>query len=203
MKNIIDKIQKSGIIEALFFCLNMFWIKISSRVRVFFLTLRGFQIHPSVLIGMHTTFFQSRSKSITLRENARIGIGVRIKVGFSGKITIGELVLIDDYCFITAHEKIQIGKGTMVAANVYIVDFNHRYPLTEYRAYDDKEEGYTTKPVIIEDYVWVGANSVILPGVTIGKGSVVGAGSIVTKSIPPYSIAFGNPAKVIRKINSK
>ncbi|MBL4677498.1 MAG: hypothetical protein JKY70_15040 [Mucilaginibacter sp.] len=58
-----------------------------------------------------------------------------------------------------------------------------------------------TKPVIIEDNVWIGETVSVLPGVTIGKGSIIGASAVVTKNIPPYSIAVGNPAKVIKTYN--
>ena len=55
-------------------------------------------------------------------------------------------------------------------------------------------------PVVIEDYVWIGMNSIILKGVTIGKGAVVAAGSVVTKSVPPMTVVGGNPAEVIKKV---
>lgn len=61
-----------------------------------------------------------------------------------------------------------------------------------------KEQGYHEADIIIEDDVWIGANSVITSGVHIGRGAVIGAGSVVTKSIPPYTIAAGTPAKVIK-----
>jgi acetyltransferase-like isoleucine patch superfamily enzyme len=57
---------------------------------------------------------------------------------------------------------------------------------------------YIPKPVTIEDDVWIGSNAIILPGVRIGKGSVIGAGSIVTSDIPPYALAYGTPAKVMK-----
>ncbi len=60
--------------------------------------------------------------------------------------------------------------------------------------------GYTSKPVKIGKYVWIGANVVILPGVEIGDNAVIGAGAIITKNIPANSVAVGNPAKVIKKI---
>ncbi|MEH7581800.1 DapH/DapD/GlmU-related protein, partial [Priestia megaterium] len=60
-------------------------------------------------------------------------------------------------------------------------------------------EGYTKRePVIIEDRVWIGARCIILPGVTIGKGATVGAGAVVTKDVPPYTVVAGNPAKVVK-----
>ena len=59
----------------------------------------------------------------------------------------------------------------------------------------------STRPVTIEDDVWIGANAVILPGVTLGKHSVVAAGSVVSRSVPPYSVCAGSPAKVIKQFN--
>jgi maltose O-acetyltransferase len=56
------------------------------------------------------------------------------------------------------------------------------------------------KAVIIEDNVWIGARVIILPGVTIGKGSTIGAGAVVSKNIPPYSVAVGNPARVVKSL---
>ena len=61
-----------------------------------------------------------------------------------------------------------------------------------------RNQGSDIKPVIIEDNVWIAARSIILPGVEIGKGSVIGAGSVVTRSIPPFSVVVGNPAKLIK-----
>ncbi|MEN6551326.1 MAG: DapH/DapD/GlmU-related protein [Methanobacterium sp.] len=56
------------------------------------------------------------------------------------------------------------------------------------------------KPVIVEDHVWIGARVIVLPGVTIGKGSIVGAGAVVSKNVPPYSVAVGNPARVVKSL---
>ena len=63
-------------------------------------------------------------------------------------------------------------------------------------------QGYAEAiPVVIEDDVWVGARVIVLPGIRIGKGSVIGAGAIVTKDVPPFSICVGNPARIIRSRN--
>jgi len=62
----------------------------------------------------------------------------------------------------------------------------------------DKQEAWSKGPIIVEDDVWIGARSLILSGVTIGKGAIVAAGSVITKNVPPYSIVGGNPAKIIR-----
>ncbi|MDS0525804.1 galactoside O-acetyltransferase [Clostridium sp. SHJSY1] len=99
------------------------------------------------------------------------------------------LSLIDDY-------KITIGNNVLIAPNVTIAVTGHPvHP--ELRQHG---EMYAF-PVTIEDYVWIGSGVIICPGVTIGKNSVIGAGSVVTKDIPANSIAVGNPCKVIREIN--
>lgn len=82
-----------------------------------------------------------------------------------------------------------------LAQNVTVTGLNHNYQDAE-KMID--EQGVSTLPVVIEDDVWVGANSVILPGVTLGKHCVVAAGSVVSHSVPPYSICAGCPARIIK-----
>lgn len=62
----------------------------------------------------------------------------------------------------------------------------------------DQQGWADEKPVVIEDDVWIGSRVIILPGVTIGKGSVIGASAVVSKSVPPYSVVAGNPAKIVK-----
>lgn len=89
----------------------------------------------------------------------------------------------------------KIGNHVNLAQNVTVTGLNHNYEDVEKRI---DEQGVSTQLVTIEDDVWVGANAVILAGVTIGKHCVVAAGSVVSRSIPPYSICAGCPAKVIK-----
>lgn len=115
----------------------------------------------------------------------------------NARIIIGENTRIHGTC-IHAYEEITIGKGCLIAANCQIVDTN-RHELNFHDPSLRLKVSTKTKPVHIGDYVWIGANSVILPGVTIGEGSVIAAGSVVTKDVPPYSLYGGNPAKEIRR----
>jgi acetyltransferase-like isoleucine patch superfamily enzyme len=120
----------------------------------------------------------------TLSENAKIHIGK--DSGLSG-VTI------------CAAKSVTIGIYVGLGANVSIYDTDF-HPIDPFeRRYED----YKTKssPVIIDDYAWIGGNSIILKGVRIGKASVVGAGSVVTKNVPDFEIHAGNPAKFVRKIN--
>ena len=93
--------------------------------------------------------------------------------------------------------KVLIENDVTISSDVFIIDYNHGLsPLTKNYLQNDLS---ISKGVFIEEGVWIGNNVIILGGVRIGKKSVIGAGSVVTKDIPPYSIAVGNPAKAIKK----
>jgi len=116
-------------------------------------------------------------------------------------IIIGENTRIHGSC-IHAYEDIFIGKNCLIAANTQIFDAGGHglsFPLVEERINTKGD----SKPIRIEDNVWIGANCIILPGVNIGKGSIVGAGSVVTKDIPAYVLSGGNPARVIKKFKQE
>lgn len=114
-------------------------------------------------------------------------VGKYVSIG-DGTYANMNLTLIDDW-------KITIGKNVLFGPNVTLSTTGHPvHP--KHRA-----DGMYSFPITIEDNVWIGANVVILPGVTIGENSVIGAGSVVTKDIPANVVAFGTPCKVYREIN--
>jgi acetyltransferase-like isoleucine patch superfamily enzyme len=117
-------------------------------------------------------------------------------------VSCGNRVYIGPYShFIALLSSITIGNDVIIGPEVMIITGNHRYDLvgrTMYSLTNNEKNANDDLPVVIENDVWIGARSIILKGVTIGEGSIVGAGSVVTKSVPPYSIAAGNPAKVIK-----
>lgn len=84
----------------------------------------------------------------------------------------------------------------MMGPDVMIISRSHGFDRTDVPMYRQVEAD--PKPVVIEDDVWIGARAILLPGVTIGEGTIVGAGSVVTKSVLPYSIVAGNPARIVR-----
>lgn len=110
-------------------------------------------------------------------------------------------VVIGDHTRIGLHNTIigpvDIGNHVNLAQGITVTALNHNFSDTNKRI---DEQGVSTNPVTIEDDVWVGANAVILPGVTIGEHCVVAAGAVVTKDVPPHSLVVGVPAKVIKKI---
>jgi acetyltransferase-like isoleucine patch superfamily enzyme len=93
---------------------------------------------------------------------------------------------------------VTLGDYVMLAQHIVFSGLNHGY---EDVTIPPRIQKVITKPIVIEDNVWIGANSVITAGVTIGKHAVIGAGSVVTKNIPPYTVAVGNPARIIKKYN--
>lgn len=123
------------------------------------------------------------------------------------RMIFGSDVQINDYVHLSAMEKIEIGDNVLIASHVYISDNSHgRYagkcnessPLIP-----PKEREYAISPVKVGKNSWIGEGVIILPGVTIGEGCVIGAHSVVNKSIPAYSIAVGSPAKVIKTYSFK
>ena len=141
----------------------------------------------------------------------QIGSNVNIDTPFycdyGRHIFIGTNVIININCTFIDCNKIEIGNNVLIASNVQIYTATHSTDLNERLVKDwtpNSEQPYFRTyalPVKIEDNVWIGGGVIILPGVRIGKNSVIGAGSVVTKSIPENSVAVGNPCRVIRKNN--
>ncbi|MDT0397847.1 MULTISPECIES: sugar O-acetyltransferase [Streptomyces] len=118
--------------------------------------------------------------------------------GFGGNVHIGDdffgnvnLTFVDDV-------DIRIGDGVMIAPSVTLTTTGH--PVHPSRRTDF---GRFSEPIVIEDKVWIGSNAVVLPGVRIGYGSVIGAGSVVSRDIPPMTVAVGTPCRVVRAITDK
>ncbi len=111
------------------------------------------------------------------------------------EIIIGDYCLISPGTRISAAQSIRIGDNCMLAANVYISDSDWHGTYNRIRPFR------CTKPIILENNVWLGERVIVNKGVTIGENSVIGAGSVVTKNIPANVVAAGNPARVIKQIN--
>lgn len=110
------------------------------------------------------------------------------------KITIGPGVYINRHTMLDAIEELSIGQDCAIGPGCYLTDHDHG---TDFGQLPLKQ-AMTSRPTRLRDGVWLGANVVVLKGVTIGEGTVVGAGSVVTRDLPPGCVAVGNPARVIR-----
>ena len=117
----------------------------------------------------------------------------------AGRISIGGGAILNLDVMVAAVDRVEIGEHCILANGCLLTDANHRF--------DDPDrpvpwQGFTTRgPTVLGDNVWLGANVVVTSGVTIGRRSVIGANSVVTESIPPFSIAAGAPAQVLRTIS--
>jgi acetyltransferase-like isoleucine patch superfamily enzyme len=151
-----------------------------------------------------------------IKENIVIGrathmYGELLVFGYGGKITLGDYSFVGENTKIWSGESISIGDHVFISHNCNIFDTNsHELDYVErqsshlYRL----ENGLTTNikgnvetaPIIIEDHVWISFNVIILKGVTIGKGAIIAAGSVVTKNVAPFTLMAGNPAKPVKSL---
>ncbi len=135
-------------------------------------------------------FVYKRILLVDMSDNSVIYWGAEIRAPYLLKI--GRGTIIGDKCLLDARNRIEIGSNVNFSSNVSLYSEQHDHRDRFFACNSD--ESFRIK---IDDRAWIGPNVVILPGVHIGEGAVVGAGSIVTKDVPPFSIAAGMPAKVI------
>ena len=171
-------------------------IQIGSRLKVDGIPLLDIRSGAQLEIGNNVTL-TSRNRGYHLNLHSSVKLFADQK---GAVISIGNDTRIHGTC-IHARKEIVIGQRCLIAANCQIIDSNGHDI-----CFSNVEERTKTKgiarSVIIEDDVWLGTGVIVLPGVRIGKGSVVGAGSVVSRSIPPGSVAVGVPARVVKRDES-
>lgn len=139
-------------------------------------------------------------EGITIGDNVKIGSYTSIKCSGSLKelgkgITIGNNCGIGDYCFFGAAGGITIGNNVIMGQNVRFHSENHNFNRVDIPI---KDQGVNRKGITVGNDCWIGAGAVFLDGVTVGDGCVIGANTLVNKDIPPYSVAVGNPVRIIK-----
>ncbi len=148
-----------------------------------------------------TPAYIAGGRSIAIGESVRIWRSARIEaVGACGahpKVFIGDRTVIQPHVHIGAAESVRIGEGALFASYVYITDHDHDYLDPSDPVVSNGR--VLTSPVSIGDYVRLGEQVMVLKGVTIGERSIIGASSVVTRDVPPYSIAVGSPARVVKR----
>jgi acetyltransferase-like isoleucine patch superfamily enzyme len=145
-------------------------------------------------ISIHSNCSLEATKgNIVIDNNVILNRYVYLKAN-KGKISIGEGSEINNFTNIDGYGEVEICKNVLIGPNVQIISYQHNYKNINKLI---KLQGSVKSKILIEDDVWIGANSVIMAGITIAKGAVIGAGSIVTKNVDKYSVVVGNPAKRI------
>jgi maltose O-acetyltransferase len=129
-------------------------------------------------------------------QKAGRNVDIADSVMFSGykSITGGDNFGFGKGCRVYAGGGIRIGSHVMIAPYVTLITSNHRYR-TQYSSEGNYNE---FKPIIIQDDVWIGERAIILPGVTIGRGAIVGAGAVVSRNVPEFAVVVGNPAQIVK-----
>ena len=144
---------------------------------------------------------------ISIGDNSTLAKGVRLSVTDSltekPSLVIGRNCMIGRYSFITVAFAVTIGDNLLTGSNVLISDNSHgQSTFDDMKIEPCKRKLYSKGCVTIGNNVWIGNNASILPGVKIGDGCIIGANAVVTKSLPPYCVAVGNPATVVNRIIS-
>jgi len=145
---------------------------------------------------------------ILVHGAARISVGRNVLIGSDSwlhtrgaeaLLEIGDGTRMSGHCVLSAVEQVRVGRSVLLGRNVYIADHNHGASSGEAPILEQKLE--KVLPVHIEDGAWLGQNSVILPGVTIGAGAVVAANSVVLDDVPRRSVVAGAPARIVRMLD--
>ena len=168
------------------------------------------QTRPRWFIRLLAPLYQHRGRHSVIHDSARMDTPPYRKFSLGDYSVIESFacinnavgdVIIGGHTRIGLHNTIigpvTIGHHVNLAQGITVTALNHNFDDPKKRI---DEQGISTKPVVIEDDIWIGANAVILPGVTIGHHTVVAAGAIVTKDVPPHSLVAGVPAKIIKQL---
>lgn len=152
-----------------------------------------FKENTFLTIGCKSVF---SGRIVFERENINVSIGDRTFVGGN--------TLLDLTCDISIGNDVLISWGcTLIDHNSHSIKFEDRKnDVVDWIDGKKNWSNVSTKPIVIQDKAWIGFNSIILKGVTIGKGSIVAAGSVVTKNVEPYTVVGGNPAKLIKRLSN-
>lgn len=132
----------------------------------------------------------AKGGTLNIRNKFSLLAGARIIVGQGAKVNLGDGSFISKDTQIISLDRIDIGENCFISWDVQITDSDFHKIISN---------NANTKPIIIEDNVWIGSRATILKGVTIGEGAVVGSGAVVTRDVPARTLVVGNPAKVIRE----
>jgi acetyltransferase-like isoleucine patch superfamily enzyme len=173
------------------------------------------EIDETAYVETAFSFYLYRSEEpvgVRIGRGASTYLGTMFDVGPRGRVCLGEYALVHG-ARIICDAQVEIGAYALISWNVVLMD-TYRVPLDpaerrrELERVPDRrprhlDAGVAARPVHIGRNVWIGFDACVLPGVTIGEGAVVGARSVVVEDVPPYTVAAGNPARVIRRLDGE
>ena len=150
-----------------------------------------------------------KSGAVVFGNHVSCYAGCSFSIGKNGQCAVGDFTLLNG-ALVMAEEKIEIGSHCLISWNVVLMD-TYRVPFNAWERRRELERVPTreprltaadvpARPIHVERNVWIGFDACVLPGVTIGEGSVVGTRSVVFEDVPPYTVVAGNPARVIRRL---
>lgn len=168
---------------------------LSAGIRKPFLALTGIRLKGRQILSPKAVLLTEEKGRISLQPNNNLEAGTLVKA-VGGKVSLGGCY-INRNCNIIAMDEIVIEGGVTIGPNVCIYDHDHNMAYIK----DKTAAPYVTAPVKIGKNAWIGANSVILKGVTVGDGAVIAAGAVVSKDVPEKTIMGGVPAKEIAKLD--
>jgi acetyltransferase-like isoleucine patch superfamily enzyme len=167
-------------------------------LRVEIVSSGRFGYGTGVRLGEGTRIDLLPGSALDIGDGVIVGRNAHFSVGEGGQLSIGDGTAVQDMCRFLGD--VVIGKGCIFAPNVFVSSGNHTFDALPHLSI--KEQGLVaasrSRPVRLFDDCWLGINVAVMPGVTIGRGCVVGANSVVTRDLPPYSVAAGNPARILR-----
>ena len=171
------------------------WYVLTGTLR-FLLRLRYFNSRELIVLGKGVSIKKyGRGARLIAGRGVRISPGCVLRVGSSGLLSLGTRTVVGPNTRLMAATQVRIGARCMISWNCSIFDsIGHRLWLEETGEVEIEE------PITIGDDVWIGPYSIIMKGVTIGSNSVIGAGSVVRRDVPPDSLVYGNPARVAGKV---
>ncbi len=200
MKKILSKIIDSDLYDIFLYFKKAYLILKTKLFYGFFLKYVGKNTYIDKPILLHGMKYIELGRNVIIFKNCRIEL--LPKYGdqmFEPQLLIGDYTQIHQNAHITCSGSITVGKNVVITSNVTITDINHLYNDVEIPI---NLQQIQVKPVEIGDQSYVYNNSVILPGVKIGKHCIVAANSVVTRDIPDYSVVAGNPAKIVKRFNT-
>ncbi len=170
-----------------------------TRVRAAWLGAHGISIGPSgrlaASVRVTRGFRDGRKGEVALGADADLQVGAVLDA-WGGRIVLGDRVFIGPYAVIYGQGGVEIGDRALISMHCRILSSNHGLPAPGKPIRDEPD---ILLPTRIGRDVWLGAGATVLGGVTVGDGCVIGAGAVVTKDLPPFSVAIGVPARVVRQ----